>query len=140
MSFNIFLNFNGNCREAAEFYARAFGQKMPEIMTYGEAPELCNGEEIPDEDKRLVMYCSLPAFGGSLMMADCPSGFSLNVGNNVCLTVGFNNAEAVKGLFNALKDGGIVDMDLQKTFWSDLFGMVTDKFGIIWQICMENDQ
>ena len=137
MSFSVCLNFNGNCREAAYFYAKAFGQEQPKIMTYGEAPS--NGEEIAEAEKNLVMYCALSVFGGNIMMMDCTSDFPLVSGNNISLMIELPDERAVKGVFDALKDGGIVMMDLQKTFWSDLFGTLTDKFGIVWQIGVGND-
>lgn len=55
-------------------------------------------------------------------------------GNNISLAVVNKNMDEIKSIFNKLKEGGTVVMDLQETFWSKLYGQVTDKFGIIWQL------
>jgi PhnB protein len=68
------------------------------------------------------------------MFCDAPSGSEFVKGNNVCPTFSTDNKEEVARIFNELKEGGEVYMDLQTTFFSELFGMVKDKYGIIWQI------
>lgn len=71
------------------------------------------------------------------MFSDVPSFMPIQQGNNISLVIGSNDLEEIDFLFNALKDGGSVDMELQETFWSKRYGSVTDKFGIMWQISYE---
>jgi len=133
MSFDVFLNFDGDCREALEFYSSVFNLNMPDnIMTYGEAP----GFDIPDEAKERVLYASLPIFGCNVMFSDCSPGTKYVKGTNIVLTLGTPNSEEIARLFAKLKEGGKIDMALGKTFFSELYGMVTDKFNITWQLSL----
>jgi PhnB protein len=129
MSLDAFLSFDGDCRKALEFYEAAFRQKVTQVMTYGENPE---GSTPQDKDR--IIYASLPAFGQNMMFCDCPSGQKYVKGNNIMLTIGLGDDEELKRIFTALSEGGAVYMPLGKTFFSELFGMVCDKFGVIWQL------
>ncbi|KQU22537.1 MULTISPECIES: VOC family protein [Peribacillus] len=133
MSVDVYINFNGNCREAVEFYAQVFGTETPQIMTFGETPP--NPEfPLPDEAKNLVMHTRLNIEGSNVMFSDVFPGMPFVEGNNISLAVVNKNMDEIKSIFNKLKEGGTVVMDLQETFWSKLYGQVTDKFGIIWQL------
>jgi len=133
MTFDVFLNFDGNCRDALEFYSNVFNLDMPgNIMTYGQAPDF----QVPDETKERVLYASLPIFGCNVMFSDCPPGSNYVKGTNIALTLGTSDANEVTRLFTALKEGGYVNMDLGKTFFSELYAMVTDKYGITWQLSL----
>lgn len=132
MAVDVYINFRGNCREAVEFYADVFGTDKPQIMTYGDAPPSPEFV-LPEESKNLVMHTRLDINGSNVMFSDTPPGMPLIVGNNITLTIGSKNMDEIKSLFNKLKEGGTVGMDLQETFWSKYYGMVTDKFGIPWQ-------
>ncbi|MFE0505348.1 VOC family protein [Peribacillus butanolivorans] len=133
MSVDVYINFNGNCREAVEFYAHVFGTETPQIMTFGETPP--NPEfPLPDEAKNLVMHTRLNIEGSNVMFSDVFPGMPFVEGNNISLAVVNKNMDEIKSIFNKLKEGGTVVMDLQETFWSKLYGQVTDKFGIIWQL------
>ncbi len=129
----MFINFDGNCREAAEFYAKAFGSKVSNLMTFSEAPPN-PAYEMPEADKDKVMYVGVPMGDTVLMMMDMPTGMPLKMGNNISPTLSLNDKAEVERVFKALSEGGTVDQELQKTFFSDLYGMITDKFGVIWQI------
>ncbi|MDR0442671.1 MAG: VOC family protein [Treponema sp.] len=130
MSLDAFLCFDGDCRKALEFYAEAFNQKMPDqIMTYGQAPE---GSPGIDNDR--IIYACMPVFGQNLMFCDCPNGAAYSRGNNIMLTIGLGDVKEMKRIFEALSKDGEVCMPLEKTFFSELFGQVTDRFGIIWQL------
>ena len=133
MSFDVFINFDGDCRAALEFYAGVFGLEVPtHIMTYGQNP----GGGVADADKDRILYASLPIFGCNVMFSDCPSGSDFVKGTNIALTLGTTDAEEIKRIYSALSDGGEVAMPLGKTFFSELYGMATDKFGITWQLSL----
>lgn len=139
MPLDAFVNFDGNCREALAFYAKIFGVEKPYTMTYGEMPpgpeglECPGGVPLPPEAKNLLCYANLPIDGNNLMLCDVPPGAPFIAGNNITLTYSTKDMAEIRRLFAALKEGGNVIMDLQKTFWSELFGMLTDKFGVNWQ-------
>ncbi|NLA83297.1 MAG: VOC family protein [Clostridiales bacterium] len=130
MAIEVYLVFNGNCREAVEFYSNAFDAQMQPIMTYGEA-------NIPgdfsEEDKNLVMHTYLIISGSRVMFSDSYPGDPVNIGNNISITILSKNIEEIKTWFNRLKEGGTVEMDLQETFWSKCYGSLIDRFGVCWQ-------
>ena len=132
MSVDVYLNFNGNCREAAEFYAEVFGTEKPQIMTFGETPP-DPSFTLPEEAKNLVMHTRLNISGSNVMFSDVFPGMPFVLGNNVTLSIVTENLDEIKTWFNKLKEGGKVKMDLQETFWSKCYGNLTDKFGIEWQ-------
>jgi PhnB protein len=132
MAVDIYMNFNGNCREAVEYYAEVFGTEKPEIMTFGETPPDPNFA-LPEEAKDLVMHTRLNIRGSNVMFSDVFPGMPFVAGNNISLSFGSKNIDEIKSLFNKLKEGGSVGMDLQETFWSKCYGNLTDKFGIEWQ-------
>lgn len=132
MSINIFVNFNGNCREAVEFYAEVFNLEKPKFMTFKDSPPDPNFE-LPEEAKNLIMFTSLNISGSDIMFSDTFPRMSFTAGNNISLTVVDTDIEKVKSYFNKMKEGGTVEMDLQETFWSKCYGSVVDKFGIPWQ-------
>jgi PhnB protein len=129
MAVDVFLFFDGDCRAALEFYAQVFQQKTPELMTYGQNPAGC-----APADKDRILYACMPVHGCNMLFSDCPSGFAAVKGNNIALTLGLEDGEEITRIYNNLAEGGSVAMKLGKTFFSELFAMVTDKFGIIWQL------
>lgn len=139
MAVDVYINFNGNCREAVEFYAQVFGTEKPQIMTFGDTPP--NPEfTLPEETKNLVMHTRLNINGSNVMFSDTPPGMPFIAGNNISLVIVSKNLDEIKSLFNKLKEGGTVGMDLQETFWSKCYGFVTDKFGIGWQLNYDSGQ
>ena len=133
MQLELFINFDGNCREAVEFYAKVFKSEVGNLMTYGEAPP-DPSYTLADADKDRIMYAGIPIGGMVVMFMDMPSGLPLTVGNNINPTISVDDKDEVTRLFDGLKEGGEVYMELQKTFFSEWYGMVKDKFGVIWQI------
>jgi len=115
MAIDVYLNFNGNCREAVEFYAQVFGTDKPKMMTYGEAP--ANPEyPLPEEAKNLILHTRLNIFGSNVMFSDVFPGMPFVVGNNISLAVVTDNLDELQSAFHKLKEGGKVEMELQETF------------------------
>jgi PhnB protein len=139
MAVDVYLTFNGNCREAVEFYAEVFGTEQPHIMTFGENPP--NPDyPLPEEAKKLVMHTRLNIDGSNVMFSDTFPGSPFTVGNNISLAYHSFDADKLQTVFNRLKEGGTVVMELQETFWAKLYGQVTDKFGTIWQMNLNNEE
>jgi PhnB protein len=132
MSVNAYLIFNGNCREAAAYYAQVFGTPPPEIMAFGDSPPE-PGFEVPEEMKDLVMHTSLNIHGSEVMFSDAMAGSPTVFGTNVNLTVVSEDLEKLTEDFDKLAEEGNVIMPLQKTFWSAAYGVLKDKYGIMWQ-------
>jgi PhnB protein len=128
-----YLNFDGRCEEAIEFYRRALGAEVEMLMRFKENPEPpAPGCATPGTENK-VMHASLRIGESTVMMSDgrC-AGKTAFQGINLSLTVP-SEAEAT-GFFKALSEGGQVEMPLEKTFFSPAFGMVKDKFGVLWMI------
>ncbi|OAB25596.1 hypothetical protein PMSD_28025 [Paenibacillus macquariensis subsp. defensor] len=139
MAIDVYINFNGNCREAVTYYAQVFGTEQPHIMAFGDTPP-DPAFPLPEEAKDLVMHARLNLSGSNVMFSDTFPGMHFVVGNNISLAVVTKDIDEVKSLFDKLKEGGKVSMELQETFWSKLYGSVVDKFGIEWQFNYDNGE
>ncbi|NWL88425.1 hypothetical protein DMN77_12590 [Paenibacillus sp. 79R4] len=138
MAVEVYLYFNGNCREAVEYYAQIFETEKPQFMAYGDNPP--NPEySLPEAAKNLIMHSRLNINGSNVMFSDVFPGSPFTVGNNISLAYVSKDIDQVKQLFNKLQDGGSVKMELQETFWSKCYGNLRDKFGIEWQMSYESE-
>lgn len=140
MAVQAYINFKGNCREAVEFYAAAFGTEKPQFMTFGDMPPTSDQHvELPDHLRNWIMHTSLTIHGNKVMFSDVFPEMPLVVGNNISLTIVSADQEELKRLYGRLKEGGTVIMELQETFWSKCYGFITDKFGIGWQLSYDGE-
>lgn len=133
---NIYLTFNGNCREAFDFYKSVFGGEYPYIGTFGEMPP-AEGSEVKEEDRDKIMHVTLPISEETILMgSDTGSDHAAQfvVGNNFSISVNAGSREEAERLFNGLSSDGKITMPLSDTFWGAYFGMFTDKFGINWMV------
>jgi len=128
-----YLFFEGRAEEAAEFYKSKLGAEVTMLMRNKDAPEKPPPGMLPPGSENKVMHMALKIGETTLLVSDGSNkgkpdfhGFSL------CLTVR-DDAEAQK-VFNALADGGQVQMPLTKTFFSSSFGMVADRFSVPWMV------
>ena len=136
-SVSTYLNFPRNTEEAFIFYKSVFGGEFEGegIQRMGQVPPQPGQPPLSDEDKNLVMHVSLKILAGHrLMGTDAPEsmGFKVNFGNNVYINLEPDTRVETKKLFDALSEGGKVEMPLQEMFWGDYFGSLTDKFGVQW--------
>lgn len=130
MQINPYLSFNGNCREAFKFYEGVFGAKTSMSMTWGESP-MC--DQMPKEMSDHIMHTTLNIGNAALMGADAPAEhYEKPQGMHIALH--YEDTAEGERIFNALSEGGTVQMPFQKTFWADGFGMCADKFGIPWMV------
>jgi PhnB protein len=133
-----YLNFDGRCEEALEFYKQAVGAEVDMLMRFKDAPQPCQAESSPASDKK-VMHSSFRIGQTTLMASDgrCTgkTGFQ-----GVSLTLNPPTEAEADKIFNALADGGQIQMPLSKTFYSPRFGMVADRFGVTWMIMVPQDR
>lgn len=125
-----YINFNGQCQEALDFYQNCFGHAELSIQTFGDAKL----DEMPEESKDKVMHAEFKTDGLFFMASDGRAGGDFSMGNNIHLNVQLDSLEEQIGLFEKLSQNGNVTMPLQNTFWNARFGMLTDKFGIQWML------
>jgi PhnB protein len=133
MQVQPYLNFDGRCEEAIEFYRKALGAEVMMLMRYKDSPEQAAPGMVPPGTENKVMHASLRVGDSMVLASDCHSAGKPNFqGFSLSLTVP-NDAEAAKR-FAALADGGTVQMPLTKTFFASSFGVVADRFGVSWMV------
>ena len=126
---NPYISFDGNAKEAMEFYRGVFGGELA-LSTYGEG----NMAEDPADESR-IMHGQLEAPNGmTLMGADSPSGQPSSSGSAITISLSGEDEGELKGYWDGLLDGGTVTMPLEKAPWGDQFGMLTDKYGVGWMV------
>ena len=125
---NPYLTFDGNARQAMEFYQSVLGGEL-KISTFGEFGN-------PDPAvKDLVMHANLDTPRGyRLMASDTAPGMTLNPGNNVTVSLSGDPGEGLEEVWEKLSDGGEVQVPFEKQMWGDTFGQCRDKFGIQWMV------
>jgi PhnB protein len=130
MQVQPYLFFDGRSEEAIEFYRSALGAEVTLLMRFKECPE---SSHIPPGAADKVMHASLRIGDTTVMASDgnCEGRPNFQ-GISLSLTAS-DEAEAER-LFNALANGGNVQVPLAKTFFSPRFGMVTDRFGVPWMV------
>jgi uncharacterized glyoxalase superfamily protein PhnB len=131
-----YLNFDGRCEEALDYYRKALGAEVKALLRYAEgpppSPEGCPATLPPGSEKK-VMHAEFRIGDTTLMASDCfCSGKPSFQGFSISLTAP-NDAEA-KRLFDALADGGEVRQPLIETFFASSFGVVADRFGLGWMV------
>ena len=132
MKIDPYLHFNGNCADAIALYEKAFNTKVTHIMKYGDAPAE-EGYELPSGTENFIGHATLPVGETEIMLCDAPDE-EHRFGTGVSLHVSLDNVESLKAAFDMLIDGGKVIMDIQSTFWSENFAILTDKFGVHWML------
>ena len=121
-----YLFFNGTCEEAVRAYARIFAAPEPQIMFVKDAPP-----EFHQGAGERVMHAALKVGDGWLYASDYEHAVPM-AGSSVTLT--FDTPEESRRIFDALAEGGVVEMPLAATFWSPGFGACTDRWGTRWMI------
>ncbi len=130
MQTDVHLVFSGTCREAFAFYEKTFHSKIQFSMTFGEAPA---GAPVPPDADDLILHTTMPLGSMTLMGCDTPKDRPATIGG-FQISITDPSTDEVTRLFDELKAGGTVDMPLGPTFWTPLFGMCTDKFGVGWMV------
>jgi PhnB protein len=135
MDFRPYLAFAGNCREAFTRYQQIFGGEL-NVLTFADMPD---GEEQapPNRPADAVMHAALTAGDALLMGADDPSGQFSGAVNGMCVNYAGPDAGDAKRVFDALAEGGEVQLPISETFFSPAFGMCRDRFGIPWMVMAE---
>ncbi|MFC4809897.1 VOC family protein [Paenibacillus sp. GCM10023250] len=128
-----FILLGGEAKAAIAFYARALNAEIAFTQTFGEGPA-DPGHPVPDAAKDRVAHAVLKLGGADLFVADAFPGTAGPDGGRVqvCLTV--PDAETSRRFFDALAEGGRIVMPLGKIHFSPSYGVVTDRFGVTFQI------
>jgi PhnB protein len=131
-----YLYFDGRCEEALEFYRSALGAEILYILRFKEAPVPACPEGGPAIPGDKIMHASFKIGETTLMASDGRCG-GKPVFQGFGLSIGTLTEAETGAIFAALSEGGTVQLPLHKTFFSPLFGMVADRFGVNWTIRVE---
>ena len=133
MQVQPYLFFDGRCEEAVEFYRKTLGAEVTMLMRFKDSPEPHQPGMIPPGAENKVMHMSFRVGDTTVMASDgqCQGAPSFQ---GFALSVTVSDAAKAEKVFNALADGGQVQMPLTETFFSPRFGMVADRFGVSWMV------
>lgn len=130
-----YLMFNGNAKEALEYYKGVFGGEIAEIQTYGEA----DYPTPPEADNR-IMHARFKKDDLLLMVSDAFPGQFVDVGSNISLVLEFESDDEIRTVYSALIEKGSIYMELQDTFWGATYAKVKDAYGITWDLNYEKSK
>jgi PhnB protein len=125
---NVYLTFNGNCREAMTFYQKCLGADL-QTMPFSEMPG-----NAPKEAGDRLAHARMAKGAMILMASDNLPGMAFQAGNNFSVSLDCESTQEVDTLFAALSENGTVKMAPQETFWAKRYSMFTDQFGINWML------
>lgn len=132
----IGLSFDGQCEAAFKFYERCLNAKIGFMLRWGESPM---AKDAPEEWKEKILHGRLDIGDTSLVGADVLPG-SYESPRGFSILLGVDDPDETERLFRALAENGTVHMPLQETFWARRFGVLTDQYGIRWDInCEKSD-
>jgi PhnB protein len=124
-----YFMFDGQAREALEFYKEVFQGEVQGIQTYGEADY-----PTPPEANDRIIHAQFKKDDLFLMVSDTFPGNLLEIGNNISLTLELESEAEIQQIYNALSSKGTTLMELQNTFWGATYAKVKDQFGVIWDL------
>ena len=136
---STYLNFPGNTEEAMNYYRTIFNSKFVGmgLQRFGDMPAQEGMPPLSDADKKLILHAEIEIIGGHVLMAtDAPESFGMtvNVGNNMHISLEPESRDETTRIFNALAEGGTITMPLQDMFWGAYYGSCSDKYGINWMV------
>lgn len=132
-----YITLEGRVKEAIQFYEQALDAEILSILTYGEMSGM--PDTFTDDLSSLVAHAKLKVGAAELMLSDAPGGSPIEAGKRVTICITTNDVEQSKRIFEALQQGGHVNMPFKEEPFSPGFGDVTDKFGVTFQIYTELD-
>jgi PhnB protein len=135
MKLNAYISFNGNCREALEFYAGALGGKVISMIPYSEMPAGA-GMPISPELSDKIMHGRVEVDGDWIMASDAPPE-RYRAPQGIQMSASINDVAQAEAAYAKLSAGGTIVMPMTETFWAQRFAMFQDKFGISWMINCE---
>jgi PhnB protein len=130
MQVQPYLDFDGRCDEALEFYKKAVGARVGRLLRFKEAPDK---SMISPGSEEKVMHSAVQVGDSTVLMSDGRCTGKPNF-HGIALTISAKTEAEADEIFNGLAEGGKVNMPLTKTFFSPKFGMVADKFGVGWMV------
>jgi PhnB protein len=130
---DTYLNFNGNTEEVFNFYKKVFNRDFIKLMRFSDMP---GGEKMSNSDRAKILHVALPVGDNVLMGTDVLESMNQRIvaGDNISISITLDDETEATRIFDALSEDGDIIMPLGKEFWSELFGICKDKFGIQWMM------
>lgn len=134
---NSYLFFSGRCEEALNYYQEHLGASISMLMRFSDSPEPLPEDALTPGFEDKVMHCEFNIANIKLFASDgCGDGTEIS-GFSLALTL--NDPDEAHRVFNALAKNGQINMPLTETFWSPLYGQVTDQFGVAWMVMLPGE-
>jgi PhnB protein len=129
-----YLFFGGRCQEALDFYRTAVAAEVERVLRFDESPEPIPAGMLQPDFEHKVMHSAFRINGSLILASDGMGTSDKSAFKGFSLTLSVATEAEADRAFNALADGGSVQMALGKTFWSPRYGMLVDRFGVHWMV------
>jgi len=139
-SVNVYLNFEGNCEEAFNFYKTVFGGEFSYIGRFKDVPPQEDIPAVPEEMADKILHIALPISNETMLMGSDTGGEwapTFKQGNNFSISVSTDSKAKADTYFKALSVGGKIIMPMADMFWGDYFGQCEDRFGVNWMVAYD---
>jgi PhnB protein len=131
---NFYLNFPGNTEEAFNFYKSIFGVEIMMLVRFADFPDSMG---VSEQDRNKIAHIAIPLGAGNILMGTDvvqSHGRPFSMGSNFYISLEADTDAEAHRLFDALSEGGRVEMELQKTEWAEKYGSLVDRFGVQWMV------
>ena len=132
MKMQTYINFNGNCAEAFQFYEQHLGAKTMGVIKWNQMPDA--PKHTPPGFENAILHGRIAVGETVLMAADIPGAQPMR---SAYLSLSVSSSEEAERIYAALAEGGEVFMKMEETFFAHRFGQLRDKFGINWMVIHE---
>lgn len=123
------ITFNGHCKEAFELYASCLGGQITTMLTYGASPMASSAPDLADK----IVHATLEVGDQRLTGVDVPAD-TYKKPQSFAIQLNIDDPGQALSIFNTLASGGVVQLPLAKTFWAEHYGILTDRYGVPWEI------
>ena len=128
-----YLVFNGECKDALNYYKRIFDGEISYLQTYGEMPPQ-DDMQVPEDYKDKILHGEIKFGDNSLYFSDAIPIMKVKSGSNLSLTVSCESENEIITIYDKFYDTSKVEMPLQDTFWNAKFATLVDKYGYKWSL------
>lgn len=125
-----YLNFYGKAQEVLEFYKEALDGEIMDIMRYKDEETM----NAPQEAGEWILHSGIIVNGEVIYVSDILNKDLHKEGNNISIMIDCDTEDQIRTYFNKLSQGATINMPLEHTFWGALYGSITDKFGVNWDL------
>jgi PhnB protein len=138
MQVHPYLNFDGRCEEAIEFYKSAVAATIKFLTRFKDMPPEArpDGKPVPAEIQNRIMHAELTIGSSTVFVSDGRNQNQMKF-EGISLSLSASTDAEAERLFTNLAEGGAIHMPLAKTFFSPKFGMLKDRFGIMWMVLVQ---